>query len=107
MSATDHTAGPSRSNESFATIFQTALSEYETVTGNPLRTHPFATQFDACDNPEAILSVLRTQAQAVSNSRKRDEKLIARLDPIVHILCTFSGTLGEGIGLVSYSIRPV
>ena len=107
MSTTNQTAGPSRSNQNFAAIFQSALSEYETVTGKPLRDHPFATQFDRCDSPEDVLNVLRTQAQALSESRKCDERLMAWLDPTVHILFTFSGTLGEGIGLVSCFICPV
>jgi hypothetical protein len=107
MSATNQTAGPSRSNDNFATIFQAALSEYETVTGKPLRTHPFATQLDSCDNPEAISAVLRSQAQAFNKFRKADEKLMTYLDPTVHVLFMFSATLGEGIGLVSRFIHPV
>jgi hypothetical protein len=101
MSTTNQAAEPSRSNQNFAAIFQSALSEYDTVTGKPLRDHPFATQLDRCDSPEAVLNVLRTQARALSASRKRDERLMAWLDPTIHILFTFSGTLGEGIGLVS------
>jgi hypothetical protein len=38
----------------------------------------------------------QTQAQALNTFRKRDKKLMAWLDPIVHILFTFSAMLGEG-----------
>jgi hypothetical protein len=101
MPTTNETAGPSRSNDNFTAIFHVALNEYETVTGKPLCTHPFATQLEICDSPQAVSSVLRRQAQASSKSRKGDERLMACLDPTIHILFTFSATLGEGIGLVS------
>jgi hypothetical protein len=101
MFTTNQTAGPSRSNDGFAVIFQTALSEYETVTGKSLSIHPLATQLNSCDSPQAVSTVLQSQAQAFTKFRKNDEKLMERLNPIVHILFTFSATLGEGVGLVS------
>jgi len=39
--------------------------------------------------------------------RKRYERLMTFVDPMVHILFTFSATLGEGIGLVNHLIRPI
>ena len=63
--------------------------------GNLPDDHPFSAQLVSCDSPEAVSNVLRTQAQAFSKIRKGDEKLMAWLEPIVHILFTFSGTLGE------------
>jgi hypothetical protein len=96
--------GPSRSTDNFTAIFQAAASEYESVTGNCLDAHPFATAFDSCDNPEAILNVFQTQAQTFDKFRKGDEKLLTWLDPMVHVLFSFSATLGEGIGLVSHPI---
>ena len=99
MSATNQTAGPSTDN--FTAIFNAAIVEYQTLTGKPLDTHPFATQLDTCQNPEAVLDLLRTQAQAFSKFRKGVEKLMTWLDPTIHILSAFSDTLGEGISLVS------
>jgi hypothetical protein len=96
--------GPSRSTDNFTAIFQAAASEFESVTGNCLDAHPFATAFDSCDNPEAVLNVFQTQAQTFDNFRKGDEKLLTWLDPMVHVLFSFSATLGEGIGLVSHPI---
>jgi hypothetical protein len=101
MSTGNQAAGPSRSNDNFLAIFQAALTEYETVTGKSLHGHPFSTQLETCDNPQAVLNVLRTQAEAFSKFRNSNERLMAWLDPTVHILFTFSTTLGEGIGLVS------
>ena len=99
MSASNQTAGPS--TDIFTAIFNAASVEYQTLTGKSLDTHPFAAQLDNCLTPEAISNVLRTQAQAFSKFREGDERLMAWLDPTIHILVTFSNTLGEGIGLVS------
>jgi hypothetical protein len=99
MSASNQTAGPSTDN--FTAIFNAASIEYQKLTGKSLDTHPFASQLDTCQIPEAISHVLRTQAQAFSKFRKGDEKLMTWLDPTVHILFTVSATLGEGVGLVS------
>ena len=103
MSASNPTAGPSTDN--FTAIFNAALIEYQTIAGKPLDTHPYAAQLDTCQNPEAISNLLRTQAQAFNKFRKGDEKLMAWLDPTIHILFTFSDTLGEGINLVSNLVR--
>jgi hypothetical protein len=102
MSATNQTAGPSTSTstDNFTAIFNAASAEYQTVTGNRLDTHPFASKLDTCQSPKAVSDLLRTQAQAFSKFRKGDEKMMAWLDPTIHILFTFSATLGEGIGLV-------
>src|SRR5579863_4343378 len=103
MSTTNQTAVTSAltSTENFTAIVNAASAEYQRVTGKRLDIQPFAAQLDTCDSPRAVSDVLRTQAQAFSRFRKGDEKLMAWLDPTVHILFTFSATLGERIGLVS------
>ncbi|KAH9985038.1 hypothetical protein BJV74DRAFT_988733 [Russula compacta] len=97
MSANIQVAGPSADN--FTTIFNAASTEYQRVTGKRLDTHPFATQLDQCHSTEAVSNLLRSQAKAFSKFREGDEKLMKWLDPTVHILFTFSDTLGEGIVL--------
>ena len=97
--ASDPTAGPSTDN--FTAIFSAASNEYESLTGKRLDAHPLAAQLDACQDPEAISNILRTQAQAFRTFRQADERLMAWLNPTIHILFMFSATLGEGIGLVS------
>ena len=104
MSTNKQSAGPSTSTDEFTPIFNVASTEYARVTGKRLDTHPFAAQLDACDGPKAVSDLLRTQAQAFNKFRKGDEKLMAVLDPTVHILFTFSATLGDGIGLVSHLV---
>ena len=98
MSASNQTAGPSTGD--FPSIFNAALNEYQRLTKKSLDTHPFAAQLDTCHNPEAISILFRTQAQAFSRFREGDERLMEWLDPTIHILSTFSDTLGEGIGVV-------
>ena len=107
MSNSSETGGSSHSNNNWATIFQAAVNEYETVTGIPLHTHPFATQLDNCDSLQAVSNVFQSQAQAFRKIRKGDEELMEYLGQIVQILLAFSGTLGEGIGLVSHFTQLV
>jgi hypothetical protein len=87
----------------FAPIFRAACDEYKELTGHDLDTHPFASELERCDSPGSILDVLRGEAQTLIKRRKRHEKLLACLNPIVNVMFTLSGTLGEGIGLVSIS----
>lgn len=105
MSANIQVAGPSTDN--FTAIFNAASTEYQRVTRKPLDTHPFATQLDQCHSREAVSELLRSQAKAFSKFREGDENLMKWLDPTVHILFTFSDTLGEGIALASSLIYSV
>ena len=98
-SASNHTTDPSAT---FTAIFEAASNKYKTLTGQDLRTHPLATEFEGNSNsPDSILGVFRKQAQALDKFRKGDDKLMKSLTPIVNILLTFSATLGAGISLVS------
>ncbi|KAI9462765.1 hypothetical protein BJY52DRAFT_1221813 [Lactarius psammicola] len=91
------TATSSTSN--FISIFEAASKEYKKLTGQDLNTHPFSVEFDNCNSPDNVLSIFQKQAQVFDETHKGDERLIKWLDPIVHILFTFSAALGEGIGL--------
>lgn len=99
MSTRNQTTDPSTSN--FTAIFDVASQEYRNLTRQDLATHPFAAALQGHNSPDSILGVFRDQAQAFDKFRKGDDKLMASLTPIVNILVTFSGTLGEGVGLVS------
>ena len=99
MSATNQTADLSTAN--FTAIFDAASNEYKTLTKQDLQTHPFAAAFENSDSPDSVMNIFRKQVQAFDKFRKDDDKLMAWLTPIVNILFTFSGSLGEGIGLVS------
>ena len=92
---------PSESAANFTAIFDAASNEYKTLTGQDLGSHPFAAAFENTNSLNSVLDIFRKQAQDLDRFRKGDDKLMAWLTPIVHIIFTFSGTLGEGIGLVS------
>ena len=99
MSTSNKTTDPSTSN--FAAIFDAASHEYKCLTKKDLATHPLAAAIEGYNSPDAILNVFRKQASAFDKFRKGDDKLMEWLTPIVNILFTFSGTLGEGVGLVT------
>jgi hypothetical protein len=99
MSTSKQTTDLSTAN--FTAIFDAASNEYKTLTKQDLETHPFAAAFEISNSPDSVMNAFRKQAQAFDKFRKGDDKLMAWLTPIVNILFTFSGTLGEGIGLVS------
>ncbi len=93
------TATSSASN--FVSIFEAAKKEYKKLTKQDLNTHPLSVEFDICNSPDAVLNLFRKQAQIFDGICEGDERLIKWLDPMVHILFTFSAALGEGVGLVS------
>ena len=93
-----HLTAASTSN--FQLIFNNALKAYEKRTKKDLLAHPLAAQLQACNSPGDILSILQQQAQGLDQSRSSD-RWTKWLDPTVNVLYALSGTLGEGVGLVS------
>ena len=100
MSHTQHT-GPSSPN--FRLIFNNALKAYEKQTNNDILFHPLAADLQACQSPNAILTVLQQQVQELGQSRASDERLTRWLEPTVNVLYAFSETIGEGVG----PVRPM
>jgi hypothetical protein len=82
-------------------IFDAALKANEKRTGRNLVVYPFATQQQARDSPEAMLTILQTQAAHFGSSWVGIEKLRTWLDPAVNVLYAFSATLGGGISPVT------
>jgi hypothetical protein len=95
-----HTHPTPSSSSNFQAIFNAALKAYEKHTKKDLLAHPLAAELQSCSSPSAILAVLQQQVQELNRSRGSNEGLTKWLDPTVHVLHAFSGTLGEGIGLV-------
>jgi hypothetical protein len=83
-------------------IFEAASTEYKTLIGQGLETHPFAAALEDHLSPYSILNVFRKQARAFDTFRKGEDKLMACLTPIVYILFSVSETLGKAISLVSF-----
>ncbi|KAH9958868.1 hypothetical protein BC827DRAFT_545272 [Russula dissimulans] len=96
MSSTP-TPSPSRSNLDF--IFSSAFQSYKKKTGSDIISHPLATEIEACHSPDAILAALRRKISALGQSRSDDERSTKWLIPTVNVLYSFSGALGEGVGL--------
>ena len=87
MSTGSEITDPSANN--FTKIWKFALDEYQTVMGKSLETLQ-THSLDGCTDPEVILDVFRTQAQALSGSRKNDKNLMTSLDHTVRIASGFS-----------------
>jgi len=96
-----HTQSTSTSSSNFQVIFNNALKAYKKRTKKDLLKHPLADQLEACDSPSSILIVLQQQVQDLNESQCNNEWLTKWLDPTVNVLHALSGTLGEGVGLVS------
>ena len=84
----------------FESILTAALGAYKKRTKKDITSHPLATQLQSCNSPSAIIAVLQIQVQTFDQSQSSDEKWTKWLDPTVNVLCAFSATLGNGVGLV-------
>ncbi len=100
---------PSSSSASpfnFDSIFNSALDAYKKRTKQDLTSHPLLPTLQACDSPDAVLTVLQEQILAFSQSQNADERLTKWLVPTVNVLYGFSGALGEGVSLVNIKTIP-
>ncbi|KAH9017556.1 hypothetical protein EDB84DRAFT_1679530 [Lactarius hengduanensis] len=95
MSSSSQTAAPSLI---FKSMLDTALAGYKKETGKDILTHQIANELKTCESVDGVLNILRDQAKAFE--RSGDQKLMTWIDPLVHVLYTFSGALGDGVSLV-------
>ena len=93
------TAAPS---SIFKSMLDAALVEYKKKTGDDLLAHWLALEVQSCQSVDAVLDVLREQAKAFD--RSGDQKVMKWIDPLVHVLYTFSGVLGDSVGHVFIAI---
>ena len=94
----------STSHSNFVSVFNAALKTYQRKTEKDLASHPLLPSLQSCDSPEAVLSVLREQIPLFSESQDGDDGLTKWVSPTINVLYAFSGTLGQGIGLVSINM---
>ena len=94
----------SSSGSNFRTIFIAALKAYEKKTKTDLHTHPLAIQLQSCQSSSDILAVLHDKVNEFDQSRTHNERLSSWLNPTINVLYVFSAILGEGVGLVSFTI---
>ena len=83
----------------FQLIINNALKDYEKRTKENLFLHPLASQLQSCNSPGDIIAIL--QQQILHQSRSTDERCTKWLDPTIHVLLTFSQTVGT-VGLVRH-----
>ena len=79
-------------------MLNAALAEYKKTTGNDLLSVWLASELQTCESVESVLGILRDQAKAFE--RFGDQKLMRWIDPLVHVLHTFSDAFGDGVSLV-------
>ena len=96
----------STSHPNFASIFNAALEDYLRKTKNDLTSHPLLLILQSCDSPEAILTVLRKQIPASSQSQIDDDRLTKWVNPIVNVLYSLSTALSGDVGLVNNGMFP-
>ena len=89
---------------SFQAILDKALADYCDQIGVELDKHPFADELRGRDSPDDVLKLLEEKAKAFKAYRYGNRKLIDWLSPVVKVVHTLSGFLGEAVSLIS-SIR--
>jgi hypothetical protein len=100
--STEPSASTPSSN--FEPIFNAALETYKRKTKKDLASHPLLPSLQSCDSPDAILTVLRDQIPAFTQSQNGDDGLTKWVTPTVNVLYSFSATLGQGVGLVNIKL---
>ncbi|KAH9040412.1 hypothetical protein EDB85DRAFT_1886932 [Lactarius pseudohatsudake] len=95
------------SSSQFEPILVGALSEYKEITGNDLLDDWLAKELQSCESVEAVLDIIRGQAEAFDKFRNGSKKLMKWIDSSVHVLYTISATLGDGVGVVVSSAKAV
>ena len=94
-------SGAPSSSSHPGSVLDVALTEYRKNTGKDLLSHPLATELQRCDSIDGILAILQRQTNTFEQRRDSNQGLMKWIGPSVHILCSFSGTLGDGLGVVS------
>jgi hypothetical protein len=85
-------------SSNFKSMLDAALIEYKKKTGEDLQAIWLASELQTCESVDSVLDILRDQADALG--RSGDPQLMMWIDPLVHVLHTFSNTLGDGVSLV-------
>ena len=84
---------------SFQAILDEALANYCEQIGVELDKHPFIDELRGRDSPDNVLKLLEEKANAFKVYRDGNRKLISWLSPVVRVIHTLSGVLGQAIGV--------
>ena len=101
MSTAPTVPSTSTSQSNFASIFNAALESYKRKTKKDLASHPLLPNLQSCDSPDAVLTVLRDRIPAFNQSPNGNDGFTKWVTPTVNVLYSFSGTIGQGVGLVN------
>ena len=82
---------------SFQAILDKALDDYREQIGVELDKHPFADEFRGRGSPDDILKLLEDKAKAFKAYRDGNRKLINWLSPVVQVIHTLSGIIGQAV----------
>ena len=94
-------SGAPSSSSHPGSVLDVALTEYRKNTGKDLLSHPLAIELQRCDSIDGILAILQRQTNTFERRRDSNQGLMKWIGPSVHILCSFSEPLGDGLGVVS------
>src|SRR5713101_8080393 len=100
-------ATSSTSSTSNIQLITDALATYAKITGIDLSKNPFAAALKQADSPGAILELLQEREKAFKDYREVNRRLISCLSPVVNVIQTFSGILGEAVSLVNHTCHLV
>ena len=84
---------------SFQAILDNALDDYHEQIGVELDKHPFADELQDRGSPDDILKVLEAKANAFKTYRDGNRKLINWLSPVVRVVNTLSGVVGQAVSV--------
>ena len=92
---------------SFQEILDKALTDYRREIGVEINDHLFIDELRDRDSPDDVLKLLEEKANAFKVYRDGNRKLINWLSPVVQVIHTLSGVLGEAVsfllGCISFS----
>ena len=83
---------------SFQAILDKALDEYREQIGVELDKHPI-TELRGHGSPDDILKLLEAKANAFKAYRDENRKLINWLSPVVQVVHTLSGVIGQAVSV--------
>ena len=84
---------------SFQAILDKALDDYREQIGVELDKYPFADELQGRDSPDDILKLLEAKANAFRAYRNGNRKLLNWLSPVVQVINTLSGVIGQAVSV--------
>ena len=89
---------------SFQAILDKALDDYSEQIGVELDKHPFADELQGRGSPDDILKLFEAKANAFKAHRDGNRKLINWLSPVVQVIDTLSGVIGQAVSVSSMGL---